>query len=51
MIKQDQLRKWKSTWKRAWGMRERNEVGNIGEGPREEHSMNRNDDFCLLIPW
>lgn len=43
-MKQDQLRKWMSTWRRVWGMREGGWVSDI-EGPCEEHSMNRSDDF------
>lgn len=48
MIKQDQLREWKSTWRRAWGMREGEELSDIGEGPRKEHFMNRNGNFGFV---
>lgn len=32
------------------GDEERDEVSDIVEGPHEEHSVDRNDDFCV-VPW
>lgn len=32
------------------GDEERYEVSDKGEGPHEEHSVDRNDDFCV-VPW
>ena len=31
------------------GDEERDEVSDIGEEPHEEHSVDRNDDFCVVL--
>lgn len=50
MIKCAQLREVEVNLEEGLGMREGEQVSEIGEGPRGEHSEDRNGAFCVFIP-